>query len=126
MPDLGGGGAGLAGPPPPPQAARGGGSGARGGVLRGPRRGGRGAGGGGGPAVWVGFGALADPLAAADHVVGRDVQQAPAQVDVADLQGAQLAAPHTGDRYEPQVQAEGLINRPGRGDHLRDILWRGG
>jgi len=48
------------------------------------------------PAVLVGLGVLADALSAADHVVEGDVHQGPVQVDVVDLQAAQLAAAHTG------------------------------
>ena len=46
------------------------------------------------PAVLVGLGVLADALTAADDVVEGDVHQAPVEVDVADLQAAQLAAAH--------------------------------
>jgi len=55
----------------------------------------------------VSLGVLADALTAADHVVEGDVDQAPVQVDVADLQAAQLAAAHAGDRHQPQVQPQG-------------------
>ena len=52
------------------------------------------------------LGVLADLLAALDHVVERDVQDAVVQVDVADLHGAQLAAAYAGDRDEPHVQRD--------------------
>jgi hypothetical protein len=57
------------------------------------------------PAVLVGLGGLTDALTAADDVVEGDVHQAPVDVDVADLQPAQLAAAHAGDHHQPQVQA---------------------
>ena len=57
------------------------------------------------PAVLVRLGVLADALTAADDVIEGDMHQAPVEVDVADLQAAQLAAAHAGDHYQPQVQA---------------------
>jgi hypothetical protein len=44
----------------------------------------------------VGLGVLADAAAAADDVVEPHVDQGAVQVDVADLQAAQLAAANTG------------------------------
>jgi hypothetical protein len=49
----------------------------------------------------VGLGVLADALATADDVVERDVHQAPAEVNVADLQAAQLTVAHAGDHHQP-------------------------
>jgi len=51
------------------------------------------------PAVLVGLGVLADALSGADHVVEGDVDQAAVEVDVTDLQAAQLTAADTGDHY---------------------------
>ena len=58
---------------------------------------------------WCVFGVLADALTAADDVIERDVHQAPVQVDVADLQAAQLTAAHAG-------------NQPSRGYSPRAVL----
>jgi hypothetical protein len=53
----------------------------------------------------VGLRVLADVLAAANDVVERDVDQAAIEVNVADLQAAQLAAADAGDDHQQQVQA---------------------
>jgi hypothetical protein len=45
------------------------------------------------PAVLVGLGVLEDALAAADDVVEGDVRRSAVQIDVADLQAAQLIEP---------------------------------
>jgi len=57
------------------------------------------------PAVLVRLGVLTDALAAADNVVEGDVDQALVQIDVTDLQAAQLSAARPCDHHEPQVQA---------------------
>jgi hypothetical protein len=74
----------------------------------------------------VRLGVLANPLTAADDVVEGDVHQAPVQIDVADLQAAQLAAAHAGDHHQPQVQALGGTVGAGLGDYLGDVVRRGG
>jgi len=78
------------------------------------------------PAVLVGLGVLADALTAADHIVESNVHQAAVQIDVADLQAAQLATAHAGDHHQPQVQTQGGAPSPGLGDHLGDVIRRGG
>src|SRR5215831_18753751 len=57
------------------------------------------------PAVLVRLGVLTDALTAADNVVEGDVDQALVQVDVTDLQAAELSAACAGDHHKPQVQA---------------------
>ena len=53
------------------------------------------------PAVLVGLGVLADALPAAHDIVEGDVHRATGEVEVADLQAAELAAAHAGDDDEP-------------------------
>src|ERR1022692_289728 len=87
------------------------------------------------PAVLVGLGVLADALttthdvvegdvhrATVHDVVEGDVHRATVEVDVADLQAAQLAATHAGDDDQPQVQAQGGAVRAGLGDHLGHVF----
>jgi hypothetical protein len=47
----------------------------------------------------VGLGVFTHALTAADDVIEGDVHQAPVQVDVTELQAAQLPAAHAGDDY---------------------------
>ena len=68
------------------------------------------------------LGVLADALTAADDVVEGDVNQATAEVDVADLQAAQLTAAHAGDHHQRQVQPLGGAARAGLGDHHGDVV----
>jgi hypothetical protein len=65
--------------------------------------------------VLVSLGVLADALTAADDVIEGDVHQAPVEVDVADLQTAQLPAAHARD-HQPQVQPQSGVVRRGLGD----------
>jgi hypothetical protein len=51
----------------------------------------------------VGLCVFADALTTAHDVVEGDVHQAAVEVDVTDLQAAQLAAAHAGDHHQPQV-----------------------
>ena len=72
------------------------------------------------PPVLVSLGVLTDTLAAADDVVECNVDQAMVQVDVTDLEAAQLAAADAGDHHEPQVQAQGGVPLASLGYHLGD------
>ena len=79
------------------------------------------------PLLVIVLSVLADLLAALDHVVKPDVQDAAVQVDVADLHGAQLTAAHAGDRDEPHVQRKRVLPAgAGLLDHLHDRGRRGG
>jgi len=77
------------------------------------------------PAILVRLGVLTDAPPAADDVTEGDVHQATVQVDVADLQAAQLAAANAGDRRRPQVQSQGGAARASLGDHLGHVIRRG-
>jgi hypothetical protein len=78
------------------------------------------------PPTLVCLGVVADALTAADDVVEGNVDKATVQVDVADLQAAQLAAAHAGDYHQPQVQAQGSATLASLGDHFGDVIRRGG
>ena len=78
------------------------------------------------PAVLVSLSVLADTLATADDVIEGDRHGATVEVDVTDLQTAQLAAAHAGDHDQPQVQPEGGAVITHCGDYPRHIFWRGG
>ena len=64
-------------------------------------------------------------LTGVDDVIEGDVYQAPVEVDVADLEAAQLTAAHAGKHYQPQVQSQGGAARASLGDHLGHVFWRG-
>jgi len=51
-------------------------------------------------------------------VVEPNVHQGAVQVDVTDLQAAQLTAADTGGHHQPQVQPQGSAARAGLGYHL--------
>jgi hypothetical protein len=77
------------------------------------------------PVVLVRLGVLADTLTTANDVIEGDVDQVTVEVDVADLQAAQLAAAHAGDHHQPQVQSQGgerfrrPASRPGSGGRTK-------
>jgi hypothetical protein len=77
----------------------------------------------------VRLGVFPELLAGFDDVVERDMYHAAAEVDVGDLDGAQLAPSHAGDRGQPQVQRDvTLIGGTGTSlvDHVHDGGRRGG
>jgi hypothetical protein len=74
------------------------------------------------PPVLVGLGVLADLLAALDEVVEGDVHGAVLQLEVAELDRAQLAAARAGDRRKPDVEREQQpVRGPGLGDDLSHV-----
>jgi hypothetical protein len=78
------------------------------------------------PSVLMGLGVLADPLPTADDPVEGDMHHAAIEVDVAELQAAQLATAYASDDDQPQVQAEGSAVGTGFGDYLGHVFGRGG
>jgi hypothetical protein len=72
------------------------------------------------------LGVLPDPLAADHDVIESNMQDAVDQVDIADLQRAQLTPARAGNRDQPQVQRQYRVRLTALRDHLGDVLRCGG
>jgi hypothetical protein len=76
--------------------------------------------------VLVSLGVLPDPLATDHDVIESDMKHAVDQIDIADLQRAQLTPACAGDRDQPQVQRQYRVRLTALRDHLGDVLRCGG